>query len=183
MPELPEVETACRVMRQALQGKRITRVEVVPDRSFDASGVYAPAPALHARATRPRYTPALHAAAPCSRKRCTLHAHTVHELWPEMLEYRLGGARTKEGLVVPVPAAGVFSCGPAAAAIRWASTCGSGGGVFLFSLLLRVGLEPPPCRACHATPPRRGNRLRQPLLPSLLLRLPHRRQNRATQSM
>jgi formamidopyrimidine-DNA glycosylase len=32
MPELPEVETACRVMRQALQGKRITRVEVVPDR-------------------------------------------------------------------------------------------------------------------------------------------------------
>ena len=31
MPELPEVETVCRVMRQALQGKRITRVEVVPD--------------------------------------------------------------------------------------------------------------------------------------------------------
>lgn len=31
MPELPEVETVCRVMRKALQGKRITRVEVVRD--------------------------------------------------------------------------------------------------------------------------------------------------------
>src|SRR6188768_373429 len=31
MPELPEVETVCRVMRHALQGKRITRVEVVRD--------------------------------------------------------------------------------------------------------------------------------------------------------
>jgi formamidopyrimidine-DNA glycosylase len=31
MPELPEVETVCRVMRHALQGKRITRVEVVAD--------------------------------------------------------------------------------------------------------------------------------------------------------
>ncbi len=31
MPELPEVETVCRVMRRALQGKRITRVEVVRD--------------------------------------------------------------------------------------------------------------------------------------------------------
>jgi len=31
MPELPEVETVCRVMRHALQGKRITVVEVVPD--------------------------------------------------------------------------------------------------------------------------------------------------------
>jgi formamidopyrimidine-DNA glycosylase len=31
MPELPEVETVCRVMRHALQGKRITLVEVVPD--------------------------------------------------------------------------------------------------------------------------------------------------------
>ena len=31
MPELPEVETVCRVMRDALQGKRITRVEVVSD--------------------------------------------------------------------------------------------------------------------------------------------------------
>lgn len=31
MPELPEVETVCRVMRRALQGKRVTRVEVVPD--------------------------------------------------------------------------------------------------------------------------------------------------------
>lgn len=31
MPELPEVETVCRVMRHALLGKRITRVEVVPD--------------------------------------------------------------------------------------------------------------------------------------------------------
>jgi formamidopyrimidine-DNA glycosylase len=31
MPELPEVETVCRVMRQALTRKRITRVEVVPD--------------------------------------------------------------------------------------------------------------------------------------------------------
>lgn len=31
MPELPEVETVCRVMRQALQGKRITRIEVAPD--------------------------------------------------------------------------------------------------------------------------------------------------------
>lgn len=31
MPELPEVETVCRVMRHALQGKRIARVEVVPD--------------------------------------------------------------------------------------------------------------------------------------------------------
>jgi formamidopyrimidine-DNA glycosylase len=32
MPELPEVETVCRVMRRALVGKRIARVEVVPDR-------------------------------------------------------------------------------------------------------------------------------------------------------
>jgi formamidopyrimidine-DNA glycosylase len=31
MPELPEVETVCRVMRHALVGKRITRVDVVPD--------------------------------------------------------------------------------------------------------------------------------------------------------
>ena len=31
MPELPEVETVCRVMRHALQGKQITHVEVVPD--------------------------------------------------------------------------------------------------------------------------------------------------------
>ena len=31
MPELPEVETVCRVMRSALEGRRITRVEVVPD--------------------------------------------------------------------------------------------------------------------------------------------------------
>jgi len=31
MPELPEVETVCRVMRHALQGKRITEVEVVRD--------------------------------------------------------------------------------------------------------------------------------------------------------
>ncbi|MES1177902.1 MAG: DNA-formamidopyrimidine glycosylase family protein [Myxococcales bacterium] len=31
MPELPEVETVCRVMRDALQGQRITQVEVVPD--------------------------------------------------------------------------------------------------------------------------------------------------------
>lgn len=31
MPELPEVETVCRVMRHALRGKRIARVEVVPD--------------------------------------------------------------------------------------------------------------------------------------------------------
>jgi len=31
MPELPEVETVCRVMRHALQGQLITRVEVVPD--------------------------------------------------------------------------------------------------------------------------------------------------------
>jgi formamidopyrimidine-DNA glycosylase len=31
MPELPEVETVCRVIRHALQGKRITRVEVVRD--------------------------------------------------------------------------------------------------------------------------------------------------------
>jgi len=31
MPELPEVETVCRVMRHALQGKLITHVEVVPD--------------------------------------------------------------------------------------------------------------------------------------------------------
>ena len=34
MPELPEVETVCRVMRQALERKRITRVEVVPDALF-----------------------------------------------------------------------------------------------------------------------------------------------------
>jgi formamidopyrimidine-DNA glycosylase len=34
MPELPEVETVCRLMRQALQGKRLTRVEVVPDALF-----------------------------------------------------------------------------------------------------------------------------------------------------
>ncbi len=31
MPELPEVETVCRVIRRALQGKRIARVEVVRD--------------------------------------------------------------------------------------------------------------------------------------------------------
>jgi formamidopyrimidine-DNA glycosylase len=31
MPELPEVETVCRVMRRALQGKRISEVEVVRD--------------------------------------------------------------------------------------------------------------------------------------------------------
>jgi formamidopyrimidine-DNA glycosylase len=31
MPELPEVETVCRVIRHALEGKRVTRVEVVPD--------------------------------------------------------------------------------------------------------------------------------------------------------
>lgn len=31
MPELPEVETVCRVVRHALVGKRITRVEVVAD--------------------------------------------------------------------------------------------------------------------------------------------------------
>ena len=31
MPELPEVETVCRVMRRSLQGRRITGVEVVPD--------------------------------------------------------------------------------------------------------------------------------------------------------
>ncbi len=34
MPELPEVETVCRVMRRALQGKRIARVEVVRDTIF-----------------------------------------------------------------------------------------------------------------------------------------------------
>lgn len=34
MPELAEVETVCRVMRRALLGKRITRVEVVRDRIF-----------------------------------------------------------------------------------------------------------------------------------------------------
>jgi formamidopyrimidine-DNA glycosylase len=31
MPELPEVETVCRVIRRTLEGKRIARVEVVPD--------------------------------------------------------------------------------------------------------------------------------------------------------
>ena len=31
MPELPEVETVCRLMRRALQGERIARVEVVRD--------------------------------------------------------------------------------------------------------------------------------------------------------
>lgn len=31
MPELPEVETVCRVMRKALEGRRITHVEVIPD--------------------------------------------------------------------------------------------------------------------------------------------------------
>jgi formamidopyrimidine-DNA glycosylase len=31
MPELPEVETVCRLMRDALQGKRITHIEVIPD--------------------------------------------------------------------------------------------------------------------------------------------------------
>jgi len=31
MPELPEVESVCRLMRNVLQGKRIDRVEVVPD--------------------------------------------------------------------------------------------------------------------------------------------------------
>lgn len=31
MPELPEVESVCRLMRRVLQGKRIGRVEVVPD--------------------------------------------------------------------------------------------------------------------------------------------------------
>jgi len=34
MPELPEVETVCRVMRRALQGKRIVRVEIVRDSMF-----------------------------------------------------------------------------------------------------------------------------------------------------
>lgn len=34
MPELAEVETVCRVMRRALQGKRITRVEVMRDSIF-----------------------------------------------------------------------------------------------------------------------------------------------------
>jgi formamidopyrimidine-DNA glycosylase len=34
MPELPEVETVCRVMRRALQGKRIARVEIAPDSLF-----------------------------------------------------------------------------------------------------------------------------------------------------
>lgn len=37
MPELPEVETVCRVMRRALQGKRITRVDVGRDAIFFAS--------------------------------------------------------------------------------------------------------------------------------------------------
>lgn len=46
MPELPEVETVCRVIRRALSGKRITRVEVVPD-SIVFSGV---APAAIERA-------------------------------------------------------------------------------------------------------------------------------------
>ncbi len=32
MPELPEVETVCRVMRRVLVGKAVTNVEVVPDR-------------------------------------------------------------------------------------------------------------------------------------------------------
>ena len=31
MPELPEVESVCRLMRKVLEGKRIARVEVVPD--------------------------------------------------------------------------------------------------------------------------------------------------------
>lgn len=31
MPELPEVETVCRVLRRALQGKKIKDVEIVPD--------------------------------------------------------------------------------------------------------------------------------------------------------
>lgn len=31
MPELPEVETVCRLIRHALQGKKITQVEVTPD--------------------------------------------------------------------------------------------------------------------------------------------------------
>ena len=31
MPELPEVETVCRVMRRALEGRRIVHVEVVQD--------------------------------------------------------------------------------------------------------------------------------------------------------
>ena len=34
MPELPEVETVCRVMRHALEGKRITEVETVHDPIF-----------------------------------------------------------------------------------------------------------------------------------------------------
>jgi formamidopyrimidine-DNA glycosylase len=34
MPELPEVETVCRLMRKALRGKRITRVEVAGDALF-----------------------------------------------------------------------------------------------------------------------------------------------------
>ena len=34
MPELPEVETVCRVMRHALQGKRISHVEVMRDTLF-----------------------------------------------------------------------------------------------------------------------------------------------------
>ena len=31
MPELPEVESVCRLMRRVIEGKRIVRVEVVPD--------------------------------------------------------------------------------------------------------------------------------------------------------
>lgn len=42
MPELPEVETVCRLMRRALQGKRIARVEIVPD-SIVFSGLSAKA--------------------------------------------------------------------------------------------------------------------------------------------
>ena len=38
MPELPEVETVCRLMRRAFQGKRITRIEIVRD-SIVFSGV------------------------------------------------------------------------------------------------------------------------------------------------
>lgn len=34
MPELPEVETVCRTIRHALQGKRVAQVELVPDPIF-----------------------------------------------------------------------------------------------------------------------------------------------------
>lgn len=35
MPELPEVETVCRIMRRVLQGRRLADVEVVPDDIVD----------------------------------------------------------------------------------------------------------------------------------------------------